>query len=245
MPASYVHQSVAAHAADALSLFTSDAERSALLAGAGVTELPVPPEAVSDANCPGDWLLLALLNTYQAAELHSYAAVCSTELTEAPAGLTVHLHCIDGQEDERVEDSVQESAEAPDPQPDVAALAFVYDHGAATVTPSKVTATQLKGRAIDEEIAEGKARAHRRRAGHGHAFGNAVPAAGHTGRAGRGGGGHRRTAAAAAVDAGAGGGAGHTGIGAVFTLAAGAADTYRTAGVAGVPLRAADGRGHL
>ena len=34
MPASYVHQSVAAHAADALSLFTSDAERSALLAGA-------------------------------------------------------------------------------------------------------------------------------------------------------------------------------------------------------------------
>ena len=122
---------------------------------AALTELPVPPEAVSDANCPGDWLLLALLNTYQAAELHSYAAVCSTELTEAPAGLTVHLHCIDGQEDERVEDGVQESAEAPDPQPDVAALAFVYDHGAATVTPSKVTATQLKGRAIDEEIAEG------------------------------------------------------------------------------------------
>ena len=34
MPASYVHQSVAAHAADALSLFPSDAERSALLAGA-------------------------------------------------------------------------------------------------------------------------------------------------------------------------------------------------------------------
>ena len=34
MPASYVHQSVAAYAADALSLFTSDAERSALLAGA-------------------------------------------------------------------------------------------------------------------------------------------------------------------------------------------------------------------
>lgn len=34
MPASYVHQSVAAHAADALSLQDSAAERSALLAGA-------------------------------------------------------------------------------------------------------------------------------------------------------------------------------------------------------------------
>ena len=37
-------------------------------------------------------------------------------------------------------------AQAPDPQPDEAALAFRYSHRAATVTPLQVTATQLKGR---------------------------------------------------------------------------------------------------
>ena len=47
------------------------------------------------------------------------------------------------------------AVETPDVLPDEAALAFAYGHGAATVTPTKVTATQLKGRAIDEEIAEG------------------------------------------------------------------------------------------
>ena len=52
----------------------------------------------------------------------------------------------------------QEDAAVPLPeeQPfDPAPLEWVYGHGAATVTPGKVTATQLKGRAIDEEIADG------------------------------------------------------------------------------------------
>ena len=31
-----------------------------------LAELPAPPEAVAAVNCPGDWLLLALLSTYQA-----------------------------------------------------------------------------------------------------------------------------------------------------------------------------------
>lgn len=123
---------------------------------AALTELPVPPEAVSAANCPGDWLLLTLLNTYQAAELHDFAAVRPPELTEAPAGLTVRLHHIGGDDMESVEVLTQTAApEEANPQPDRAALGFVYAHNAAAVTPSKVTATQLKGRAIDEEVAEG------------------------------------------------------------------------------------------
>ena len=123
---------------------------------AALTELPVPPEAVSGANCPGDWLLLTLLNTFQASELHGFAGVRPSELTEAPAGVTVHLHRIGGEETEGTASPAAEDAgESPDTTPDTASLGFVYGHRAATVTPSKVTATQLKGRAIDEEIAEG------------------------------------------------------------------------------------------
>lgn len=121
-----------------------------------LTELPVPPEAVSGANCPGDWLLLTLLNTFQASELHGFAGVHPSELTEAPAGVTVHLHRIGGEETEGAASPAEEdTGESPDTTPDTASLGFVYGHRAATVTPSKVTATQLKGRAIDEEIAEG------------------------------------------------------------------------------------------
>ena len=123
---------------------------------AALTELPVPPEAVSGANCPGDWLLLTLLNTFQASELHGFAGVRPSELTEAPAGVTVHLHRIGGEETEGAASPAEEdTGESPDTMPDTASLGFVYGHRAATVTPSKVTATQLKGRAIDEEIAEG------------------------------------------------------------------------------------------
>ena len=123
---------------------------------AALTELPVPPEAVSGANCPGDWLLLTLLNTFQASELHGFAGVRPSELTEAPTGVTVHLHRIGGEETEGAASPAEEdTGESPDTTPDTASLGFVYGHRAATVTPSKVTATQLKGRAIDEEIAEG------------------------------------------------------------------------------------------
>ena len=123
---------------------------------AALTELPVPPEAVSGANCPGDWLLLTLLNTFQASELHGFAGVRPSGLTEAPAGVTVHLHRIGGEEtEEAASPAAEDTGESPDTTPDTASLGFVYGHRAATVTPSKVTATQLKGRAIDEEIAEG------------------------------------------------------------------------------------------
>lgn len=107
-------------------------------------------------NCPGDWLLLALLSTYQAGVFHDYTGVRPAVLYDGPEGLALRLHRISGEEDGGAAMPAEEpEAQAPDPQPDEAALAFRYSHRAATVTPSKVTATQLKGRAIDQEIAEG------------------------------------------------------------------------------------------
>ena len=121
-----------------------------------LAELPAPPEAVAAVNCPGDWLLLALLSTYQAGVFHDYTGVRPAVLCDGPEGLTMQLHRIGGEEDGGSAMPAEEpEARAPDPQPDEAALAFRYSHRAATVTPSKVTATQLKGRAIDQEIAEG------------------------------------------------------------------------------------------
>ena len=121
-----------------------------------LAELPAPPEAVAAVNCPGDWLLLALLSTYQAGVFHDYTGVRPAVLYDGPEGLALRLHRISGEEDGGAAMPAEEpEAQAPDPQPDEAALAFRYSHRAATVTPSKVTATQLKGRAIDQEIAEG------------------------------------------------------------------------------------------
>ena len=121
-----------------------------------LAELPAPPEAVAAVNCPGDWLLLALLSTYQAGVFHDYAGVRPAVLCDGPEGLALRLHRISGEEDGGAAMPAEEpEAQAPDPQPDEAALAFRYSHRAATVTPSKVTATQLKGRAIDQEVAEG------------------------------------------------------------------------------------------
>ena len=117
--------------------------------------VPVQPEAVSGAKCPGDWLLLPLLHTAAAGELHQFAGLWPQELDEGPEGLTIHLHHVGGGETLPEAALTPEIARTEDVLPDEAALSFRYRHPAAAVTPSKVTATQLKGRELDQEIAEG------------------------------------------------------------------------------------------
>ena len=117
--------------------------------------VPVQPEAVSGAKCPGDWLLLPLLHTTAAGALHQFAGLWPQELDKGPEGLTIHLHHVGGGEAQRETALVPETVRVEDVLPDEAALSFCYRHPAAAVTPSKVTATQLKGRELDQEIAEG------------------------------------------------------------------------------------------
>ena len=91
--------------------------------------MPAPPEAVAAVNCPGDWLLLALLSTYQAGVFHDYAGVRPAVLYDGPDGLALRLHRIGGEEDGGAAMPAEEpGAQAPDPQPDEAALAFRYSH---------------------------------------------------------------------------------------------------------------------
>ena len=122
---------------------------------AGVADVPTPPEAVAAGKCLGDWVLLPLLCTAAGAKLCRWAEVTPRTMTAEDGGWQVYLWenptdtAAAVHEDGVITDLPQEQSF------DGAALEWVYPHPEAAVTPGKVTATQLKGRAIDEEIAEG------------------------------------------------------------------------------------------
>ena len=122
---------------------------------AGVAGVPTPPESVAAGRCLGDWVLLPLLCTAPGAKLCQWAEVAPPELTAEDGGWQVYLwENPTSAAQAAVEDGVL--ADLPEEADfDPAPLEWSYDHPCATVTPGKVTATQLKGRAIDEEIAQG------------------------------------------------------------------------------------------
>lgn len=114
---------------------------------------PVEPEAVGGAGTPGDWVLLALLCARQGAPLRRWVGQQTPSEIDGE-GWQVHIWENPTQEDLPAQHAA-ESAGAQEPGFDIAALEGRYSHEEATVLPSKVTATQLKGREKDEEIADG------------------------------------------------------------------------------------------
>lgn len=110
---------------------------------------------IREVPCPGDWVLLAALSRRESRSLLDDEALrCQCCVDSAhPWQITF------GQAPETV---VTGAAVAAEPQtlPDGAAerlktaLAFRYEHRAATMAPSKQTATQRKGRVKDREAAE-------------------------------------------------------------------------------------------
>ena len=121
-----------------------------------LTALPVPPEVAESASCPGDWILQTLLACREAGALHRWAEV-------EPE--TAYEGCIDWQirlwenpTGEKAEKALlAEESENRTALPDLSDMDRPYDHAAACALPTKVTATQLKGRELDEEIAQGTA----------------------------------------------------------------------------------------
>lgn len=109
----------------------------------------------ANVSCPGEWVLYSALRRSEAGELHRLGGKptdCSVRdipwkicVVQAPETVT--------QTDETAE--VPEEGISPET---IAALKrmldFRYSHAAATVTPSKQTATQKKGRLKDQEAAE-------------------------------------------------------------------------------------------
>ena len=117
-----------------------------------LTDLPVPPQVVRSAKTMGDWVLQALLCSTEAGTLHFWSET-QPQTRQSAAGWRVYLHenpsahaAVSGGEDER------QSGQLPF-WPEL--LQGEYAHKAAAAVPTKITATQLKGRELDQQIAEG------------------------------------------------------------------------------------------
>ena len=121
---------------------------------AAVASCPVKPETVASCRTFGEWLLLPLLCRPEAQPLRDLAGVeleCLYEGDTAPW----QVFCHDSEEfrarpHPAVSLETEEGAETFDP----ALLEFVYPYQRETLLPAKVTATQLKGRPLDEEISQ-------------------------------------------------------------------------------------------
>ena len=123
-----------------------------------LSDCPVLPEAVDSGKCMGDWIMLPLLQRSEAGALRAFAGPNSEGrffAEETPWTVCVH----DGlqfaapaqQSDAAEEERAPQREELP---ADFAALSYRYPYAEQTAFPAKLTATQLKGRAIDEEISE-------------------------------------------------------------------------------------------
>ncbi len=122
---------------------------------AAVASCPVLPETVAAGRSLGDWVLLPLLCRPEAAPLR---ALAGAEIKTAYAGDTapwqVEIHDSEAFRERpcRPHPQMPEQTEAAVFSPGLLERAYPYRRE--TGLPAKVTATQLKGRAVDEEIAE-------------------------------------------------------------------------------------------
>ena len=119
-----------------------------------VTSCPVRPETVEEQKCMADWILLPLLCRPEAAPLRELAGADAAAVTVSDAPWRVEIH--NGYDFAPAERAAEERAEetAPELPLDTAALEWRYPYEPETTLSAKLTATQLKGRALDEEIAE-------------------------------------------------------------------------------------------
>lgn len=127
-----------------------------LRAGAGS---PAAPWACERAKCLGDWVLLAALSRVEAGALFSLCGRPEGELevSDHPWGIYVEsLEEITQPYDIFTSETTADlSVEVPSPAQLTARLTWKNQYLAASQTPSKLTATQLKGRDKDQEAAEG------------------------------------------------------------------------------------------
>lgn len=104
-----------------------------------------------DAACLGDWVLLAALQRTEAGALFNFAQLYPpTSVSEYPWVITLQEHSVEAP------CAAQEAQVSVQAQPtDLRMMQFRYAAPLAVQVPSKITATQLKGRTLDNEIAEG------------------------------------------------------------------------------------------
>jgi ATP-dependent helicase/nuclease subunit A len=130
--------------------------RTELSGAAQSAQYPANPATAAAVANPGQWVLAAAYCRPEANDLF-YAATrppCVGYRDEYPWVIQVHWT-----DDDAVPDApqyVQPSAQRPDAaiEWDETAFAYSYPHHLSTQIPAKLTATQMKGRALDAEAAE-------------------------------------------------------------------------------------------
>ena len=119
--------------------------------------IPPEPELAMSAACMGDWVLEAALLRTEAGELFAAGEhPMQTRVSEIPWRI-----CYRTVDDlQTAAETMQTETALQTAQPDEAALlealSFRYPNEAATRIPSKITATQLKGRVLDEEVTDAR-----------------------------------------------------------------------------------------
>ena len=123
-----------------------------------LSDCPVLPEAVDSGKCMGDWIMLPLLQRSEAAPLRELAGQNGEGrfyADETPWTVRVHDGLSFVTPQQRPDDAPVDAAPPKEELPvDFAALLYRYPYAGQTAFPAKLTATQLKGRALDEEISE-------------------------------------------------------------------------------------------
>ncbi|MBU5434588.1 helicase-exonuclease AddAB subunit AddA [Pseudoflavonifractor sp. MSJ-37] len=121
---------------------------------------PAEPQALAACSSVGQWVLLPVLCRPEAAPLRDAGAV-DVPLPVCPMGPKWDIRWVPGgpltKAAGRIGMGVSTPDAAPaDPDPDLLArLTWTYPQAADVELPSKLTATQLKGRELDREAAEG------------------------------------------------------------------------------------------
>ena len=125
---------------------------------AGDSGYPVDPQVLLACQSVGQWVLLHALCRPEAGALRR-AAGQEVAIPEAPLGPQWDIRFVDGTALTQApprrwmapEREIEENEDGTDL---TGLLRWTYPHGAEVAIPSKLTATQLKGRALDEEAAE-------------------------------------------------------------------------------------------
>ncbi|MGE4276781.1 MAG: PD-(D/E)XK nuclease family protein, partial [Lawsonibacter sp.] len=121
--------------------------------------IPVSPMALENQQTVGQWILLHALTRPEAASLRAAAGL--PEVEAAAFGPPWDIRWVEGMS--LVKDEAKRQgrfADCPDGETEgedglVETLAWQYPYLACSNIPSKLTATQIKGRTLDQEAAEG------------------------------------------------------------------------------------------
>ena len=110
----------------------------------------------SEVSCPGQWVLMEAMCRTEAGALFDLAGARpnETHLADFPWRI-VTASCAAAEDFDEAEEETK-TISMPEGSLELLRqqLSFRYPHEAATVTPSKQTATQLKGRDLDDEVRE-------------------------------------------------------------------------------------------